>query len=594
MDKKTDFKSINSFIKRLLFFSIIIGIIFISSLIILEVSRVNMRKKVLETESGFRTVNNIITEMHKLNNFSLTDGEISETLKNINNQVNVLSEILKKINEEDKVKELENIFNTENLKYDLSSNIRLVGNFARDFRELSNKYNNSFEKMILYSLIISIFSISLIIILIFVYKRYYNRTLKIMDTVGVHLSDVVNFKDEKIFMNVMWNEEQKFLEQIHQIEEEVIFNRNLLNFGIYDNLEILLKKIFNVFPQNFPIDRFSLAFIDNNGNVIAESAVSKYEKIKLDAGFMQRIEETTLLKIVKSFTPRIINDLESHYNNIHKSISTKLLIEEGIKSNLTVPFYFDEKCYGFVFFASKEKNIYNNTHCKFANRVVSFIKHNVLSHYIIQEILAISTNGFVELVEGKDNETGEHTNRVALYSKTIAKELSKTDKSITPRFIRDIYWFAPLHDIGKVSIPDSILLKPGKLTDEEFKIMKTHVNAGEKIIKEVNEKVKNILGYDSLKVALDIVSAHHEKFDGSGYPYGLKGKEIPVAGKIVAIADVFDALTTKRPYKEAFSLEESLDIIKKSSGTHFDPEIIEVFERTLEKIKSIYIFYKDA
>jgi putative two-component system response regulator len=166
--------------------------------------------------------------------------------------------------------------------------------------------------------------------------------------------------------------------------------------------------------------------------------------------------------------------------------------------------------------------------------------------------------------EYKDENTYNHIRRVGYMSWEIAKALG-----IDEHQQELILLTAPMHDIGKIGIPDEILFKPGKLTKDEFEIMKQHTIIGAKILGGTD--------VDYLKTGAIIALNHHEKFDGSGYPNGLKGKDIPIEGRIVAIVDVFDALTSKRPYKEAFPIDRSLQIIRESRGTHFDPEITDVF-----------------
>ena len=167
-----------------------------------------------------------------------------------------------------------------------------------------------------------------------------------------------------------------------------------------------------------------------------------------------------------------------------------------------------------------------------------------------------------EAIARRDNETGAHNARVTLIAVAIAKAMQ-----IPFNKMGSIISGALLHDIGKIAIPDSILLKPDKLSVEEFEIMKTHVKHGEALI----------LGKGLLTSAYDIISGHHEKWNGSGYPRGLKGAAIPLAARIFAVADVFDALISKRPYKEAFTYSASIDLIKKGSGSHFDPNVVEIF-----------------
>ncbi len=186
-----------------------------------------------------------------------------------------------------------------------------------------------------------------------------------------------------------------------------------------------------------------------------------------------------------------------------------------------------------------------------------------------------------ELCEKRSLETGKHTARVSLYSRAIASRLGFDDTDLSI-----LVSAAALHDIGKLSIPDKILLKPGKLDDEEYSLMKTHSESGFKMLK----KSKG----DILKIASIIAYEHHEKYDGTGYPLGLKGEEIHIYARIVALADVFDAITSKRCYKEAWELEKSLDIIKSESGEHFDPAVVDAFFDSLDTIKSIYEGYKEV
>ena len=175
------------------------------------------------------------------------------------------------------------------------------------------------------------------------------------------------------------------------------------------------------------------------------------------------------------------------------------------------------------------------------------------------------------IAEHKDEDTAEHIIRMSSYSAFIAEEMG-LDKEL----VQNIKYAAPMHDLGKVGIPDNILTKPAKLTEEEFKVMMEHPVLGQRVFRDTNS--------DVLKLAEEIAGSHHEKWDGSGYPRGLAGDLIPLSGRIVAVADVFDALVSKRPYKKAFPLEEALTIIRNGSGQHFDPEVIAAFERCLPKI----------
>ena len=180
-----------------------------------------------------------------------------------------------------------------------------------------------------------------------------------------------------------------------------------------------------------------------------------------------------------------------------------------------------------------------------------------------------------QAAEYKDEDTGAHIVRMGFYAAAIARKLG-LDQAETEALL----YAAPMHDVGKIGIPDKILLKPGKLDPDEWEIMKTHTTIGAKILRGSD--------FETIKMAEVIAISHHEKWDGSGYPNGLNGENIPIVGRIAAIADVFDALTTKRPYKDAYSFEKSFDIIKDmANGGHFDPQVAKAFFDIEEEIVDI-------
>lgn len=184
-----------------------------------------------------------------------------------------------------------------------------------------------------------------------------------------------------------------------------------------------------------------------------------------------------------------------------------------------------------------------------------------------------------EVVENRDDNTGGHIRRTAAYVEQIAKELKRQGaypEILSDRYMKDMIVAAPLHDIGKIHIPDAVLNKPGRLSDDEFAIMKTHTTAGEELLKRAREELGES-GY--LNTAVEMAAYHHEWWNGRGYPYGISGEEIPLCARIMAVADVFDALTSKRCYKDAMPVEKAYAIIREESGTHFDPAVAEAFFR---------------
>lgn len=208
-----------------------------------------------------------------------------------------------------------------------------------------------------------------------------------------------------------------------------------------------------------------------------------------------------------------------------------------------------------------------------------------------QRIVNLETRGLTifalaRLAESRDLETGEHLERVRSYCSLLAHTLRHNGRctdTIDDDFIQLIYETSPLHDIGKVAVPDRILQKPGKLTFEEFEVMKTHVERGAETIEAMRDEYPNA---KFLNMAYNIIMYHHEKFDGSGYPRGLAGTQIPLCARIMAVADVYDALTSARVYKEAYSHEKAKSIIVSEAGKHFDPDIVDAFLACEEQFRN--------
>lgn len=212
----------------------------------------------------------------------------------------------------------------------------------------------------------------------------------------------------------------------------------------------------------------------------------------------------------------------------------------------------------------------------------------------LQKTLQVMLTSLGVLAEYRDNETGAHLRRTQVVVRRLAQAMSLDEKfrDALPdaETIEEYAIAAPLHDIGKVGIPDGILRKPGPLTDEEREVMKTHTTLGHQVLaaakKELNEN-------SLVSIAADIALCHHEKWDGSGYPRGISGTDIPLCARLMAVADVYDALVSKRCYKEAFPHEESVRIIHESSGSHFDPDVVRAFDTFADELPEIYSHFGD-
>lgn len=221
----------------------------------------------------------------------------------------------------------------------------------------------------------------------------------------------------------------------------------------------------------------------------------------------------------------------------------------------------------------------------------------IVSVYMNQENLAFNklskyhdemVMGFATLIENRDNSTGGHVKRTSVYVKLIAEELRNRgyyNDILTKDYITNLLKSAPMHDIGKISVPDAILQKPGKLTNEEFEIMKLHSVNGGKIIKET---FKNFSNEEYLNMAYKVARYHHEKWNGRGYPDGLKEEEIPLCARIMAVADVFDAVSEKRCYRDAMPLNKCFEIIQQGSNKDFDPLIVEIFLSIRDEVETVH------
>jgi len=230
----------------------------------------------------------------------------------------------------------------------------------------------------------------------------------------------------------------------------------------------------------------------------------------------------------------------------------------------------------------EEKNQLLN---KYNNHLEELVQEKVKE---ISDSQVATIHALVKSAESRDDDTGAHIERTAKYCRLIAEKLQQAGHYagyLNDSYVENIEMAAPLHDIGKVGIPDSILLKPGKLTDDEFKTMKTHVTKGYETLSSVDSL------YHSnafLSLGMEISRYHHEKWDGTGYMRGLSEDEIPLSARIMALSDVYDALRSKRVYKDAFSHSKTVDIIKEGRGSHFDPDIVDVFLESHELFCDIF------
>ncbi len=383
---------------------------------------------------------------------------------------------------------------------------------------------------------------------------------------------------ESIVHQVM--QEQDFLQKI-----KVVTSRGYLLTEVIDNL-------FEMIEEELRVDRVGVAFVNYiDEEIIAEYGIANYDKILLGSGFNVAFNDTSLYKLIKNPKTLISNNLEELYKNKTEASALSLILREGIQSNIVFPLVIDQSVFGFLFFSSVNKNQFNEKTKQIGENIAREIAGILDKTYLTKMIFSKITVAFADLVEKKDTETGEHLDRMVEYSRFITQLLinhPSENYCVTSKFVREIVNNAPVHDIGKVAIPDKILKKPGKLDSSEWEIMKTHPSVGADIFSDLKKSLE-IFNHGFYTVAENITRYHHEKWNGKGYPEGLRGDEIPLEARIVAIADVFDALTSKRVYKDEFSFEKAWIILEESSGEHFDPELIRLLKNKKDEFRNFYL-----
>lgn len=356
-------------------------------------------------------------------------------------------------------------------------------------------------------------------------------------------------------------------------------NRNL---PLRAKLEVIHKATRKRFPF---IDRIAVALYDSKSTslktFIASSGPDKplvrYESTLGDAPSLQEI---LLYK-----RPRVVNDLSVFSSGNHAH--TRKIEEQGYSASYTVPIQMHDELLGFLFFNSYKTDCFTED----VLQSLDFAAH-LISSLVIKELASIRTLTAVlktvnDLLHERDPETGTHVERMARFSRVIALELAESGKyNFGDDYIERIFLFASMHDIGKIAIPDSVLKKKGTLTQSEIEIMQSHTLIG---LRMVNQLIDNFgfEAFEGVGLLRNIAGYHHERINGGGYPIGLKGEDIPPEARIVAVADVFDALTSTRAYKRAWSNEEAFKVLMELSRTELDRDCVQALLLRHEDIRKI-------
>jgi HD-GYP domain-containing protein (c-di-GMP phosphodiesterase class II) len=345
-----------------------------------------------------------------------------------------------------------------------------------------------------------------------------------------------------------------------------------------------LGYVHRTISQRFPfIERLAVAIYDPKTDLLKTFIHSSNGSVPLSHYHAKLSEASSLCEIIKLGRPRVVNDLSIFGRSKHEH--SKRLLAEGYAASYTMPMYHNGELYGFIFFNASQKGVFSEEvlhHLDLFGHLLALSVVQEVSHF---HTLQAAVQTARDITHHRDNETGAHLDRMSRYSRLIAAELAELH-GFSDEYLEQIFLFSPLHDIGKIAIPDGILFKPERLTREEFEVMKRHTTKGREIIDGMLEHF-GIAGLDHGNILRNIANYHHETLDGMGYPEGLQGEQIPIEARIITVADIFDALTSERPYKSAWPNERAFALLQEMAGLTLDRDCVNALLNNVEEVESI-------
>jgi HD-GYP domain-containing protein (c-di-GMP phosphodiesterase class II) len=297
----------------------------------------------------------------------------------------------------------------------------------------------------------------------------------------------------------------------------------------------------------------------------------------------------SLQDIIDKGRPRVVNDLDIFADGPHEH--TRRVAAQGYRASYTMPMYHQGRLFGFLFFNSYDTDSFDESVLGQIDPFGHLIALTIINDLTTMHSLLASVKTARDMAHARDGETGSHLDRMSRFARIIAQSVADR-YDLTDDYIEKIFIFSPLHDIGKIAIPDRVLLKPGKLDPEEEALMRTHPLRGREMIDQMLSRLDfgPTQGSDILR---NIALFHHESVDGSGYPDGRRGDNIPVEARIVAVADIFDALTSRRPYKPAWSNDDAYTLLRQLSGSKLDPHCVDALIDNRDRIEAIQLQFQE-